>query len=338
MHGHQEPAQLSERVPHGAVEAGVVGDLDLRIGAEFGEIVRIGEPVDRPGVVGFEHRMGETLEGCSAKVVFLVQDEFEIPGQRGLDRGAAEFAVALRRMGIADREVRAGHGDWIIHPRALAHPPVVDIAAGITRRDRRQPHGAEMQPRRHPDAGQDVFPLADGGVVDPHAGIVDGGMNDAVRIGLRRPDVVVDGFRIRLARSVEFENGDDLARLRLLDQVVIVKTPIRRGVGTETAAGVAGVAARPRPHVEDAHFQDIAGLGVFDCDRSGQQMNADPLTRSANERAFGRAGATAGHRLVFAGPVKHAFRAGIISDHALVIIIGVVGQRFDRRAVPRAKR
>ena len=98
----------------------------------------------------------------------LVQDEFEVAGQRGLDRGAAEFAVALRRMGIAHREERAGHRDRIIHPRALADPPVVDVAAGVARRDRadeiglrrRQSHGAEMQPRRHLHIGQDVLALA----------------------------------------------------------------------------------------------------------------------------------------------------------------------------------
>ena len=71
--------------------------------------------------------------------------------------------------GIADREKRAGDRDRIVHPRALADAPVVDIAAGVARRDRadeigfrrREPHGAEMQPRRHLHVGQDVFALAD---------------------------------------------------------------------------------------------------------------------------------------------------------------------------------
>ena len=107
-------------------------------------------------------------------------------------------------------------------------------------------------------------------MIDPHAGIVDGRVYDSVRIGLGGPDVIVDGLRERLARGIEFEDRDDFARLRLLDQVVIVKAPVRRGVGAEATAGVAGVAARPRPHVENADFQDIARLRIFDRHRPRQ--------------------------------------------------------------------
>src|SRR5438552_16758002 len=120
-------------------------------------------------------------------------------------------------------------------------------------------------------------------------------MNDAVRIVLRRPDIIVDGLGERLARGVELEYGDDLARLRLLDQVVVMEAPVRGDVGAEAFAGVAGAAARPRPDVEDAHFKDIAGLRVFDRDRPSQQMHAEAFARSANERAFGGAGAAARH-------------------------------------------
>ena len=185
--------------------------------------------------------------------------------------------------------------------------------------------------------GQNVLALADGGVIDAHAGIIDGRMDDAVGIGLRRPDVIVDRLGERLARGVEFEDGDDLARLRLLDQVVIVKAPIRRDVGAEAAAGMAGAAARPRPDVEDAHFQDVAGLGVFDRDRAGEEMHADAFAGAADERAFGRARAAARHRLVLPRPVKHALGAGIIGDHPLVIVIGVMGQRLDGGAVAGAQ-
>ena len=177
-----------------------------------------------------------------------------------------------------------------------------------------------------------------GGVIDAHAGIIDGRMHDAVRIGLRRPDVVVDRLGERLARGVELEDRDDLARLRLLDQIVIVKAPIRRDVGAETAAGMTGAAARPRPHVENAHLQHVAGLGVLDRDRAGQQMHADAFAGAADERPFGRAGAAARDRLVLARPVEHALRAGIACDHPLVIVVGVVGQRFDGGAVARAQR
>ncbi len=188
------------------------------------------------------------------------------------------------------------------------------------------------------DAGEDVLALPDGGVIDAHAGIVDGRMHDAVGVGLRRPDVVVDRLRIRLARGVELEDGDDLARLRLLDQIVIVKAPVRGDVGAEAAAGVAGAAARPRPDVEDAHFQDVAGLGAFDRDRTGEEMHADPLACAADERAFDRAGAAARHRLVLARPLEHALGAGIALDHALVIVVGMMGQRLDGGAVAGAQR
>jgi len=99
-----------------------------------------------------------------------------------------------------------------------------------------------------------------------------------------------------------------------------------------------GVTARPRPDVEDAHFQDIAWLRILDRDRPGQKMNAEALARSPDERALGRTGAAARHRLVLARPLEHALRAGIALDHALVIVIGVMGERFDGSAISRTQR
>src|SRR5258708_39779797 len=101
--------------------------------------------------------MGKASQRRAAESAVLVQDELEIAAQRSLDGGAAKFAVALGGMRVSDREKRAGHRNRIIHPRALADPPVIDVAAGIARRDRRdeillrwrKPHGAEMKPCRH---------------------------------------------------------------------------------------------------------------------------------------------------------------------------------------------
>src|ERR1700730_8704525 len=101
---------------------------------------------------------------------------------------------------------------------------------------------------------------------------------------------------------------------------------------------MAGVAARPRPDVEDAHLQDIAGLGILDRDRPGQQVHAKTLAPAAEERTFGLAGAATRHRLVFARPVKHALRARIIGDHTLIVVVGMMGQRFDGRTISRTKR
>ena len=175
-------------------------------------------------------------------------------------------------------------------------------------------------------------------MIDPHAGIIDRRVYDAIRIGLRGPDVVVDRLGKRLAGGVELEDRDDLARLRLLDQIVVVKAPIRRGIGAETAAGMTGVAARPRPHVENAHLQHVARLRILDRDRAGQQMDADAFAGAADERPLGRAGAAARDRLVLARPVEHALRAGIACDHSLIIVVGVVRQRLDGGAVARAQR
>ncbi|MGY3359004.1 hypothetical protein ACVWZK_005667 [Bradyrhizobium sp. GM0.4] len=98
-----------------------------------------------------------------------------------------------------------------------------------------------------------------------------------------------------------------------------------------------GAAARPRPDIEDAHFEDVAGFGAFDRDRTGEEMHADPLACSADERAFGRARTAPPDGLVLARPLEHALGAGITLDHALVVIIGVMGQRLDGGAIPRAQ-
>ena len=66
-----------------------------------------------------------------------------------------------------------------------------------------------------------------------------------------------------------------------------MKTPIGRGIGPKTAAGMTGMAARPRPDVKDAHFQDIASFRIFDRDRPGQEMNAETLARALDEWTFG---------------------------------------------------
>ena len=114
--------------------------------------------------------MGQAFEDRAAEVPLLVEDEFEIAGQRRLDRGPAEFAVALRGVRIADREVGAGDRHGVIHASPLADPPIVDVAPGVTRRDRadeiglggREPHRAEMQAGRNLDVPQDSVALPHG--------------------------------------------------------------------------------------------------------------------------------------------------------------------------------
>src|ERR1700733_11803762 len=121
-------------------------------------------------------------------------------------------------------------------------------------------------------------------------------MNHAVRVGLRSPNVVVDCLRVRLARCIELEDRDDFARPRLLDQVVILETPRCGCVRAETTPGVAGAAARSRTRIENPNLQNVAGLGPLDRHRTGEEMNAEALSRSEFEFAFSRSRAAASDR------------------------------------------
>ena len=154
-------------------------------------------------------------------------------------------------------------------------------------------------------------------------------MHDAVGIGLRRPDIVIDRAREGFARGVELEDGDDFTRLRLFDQVVILESPVGGGVGAEASADMGVMTARARAHVEDAHLEDVARLGVFDRNWPGHEMHAQAFAGAADEGAFGRAGAAPRHRLLLARPQEYAFGARIVGDHALVVVVRVMGQRLD---------
>ncbi len=179
--------------------------------------------------------------------------------------------------------------------------------------------------------------MLDPRVVHAHARIVDHRMHDAVRIGLRRPDIVVDGLGEGLAGCVQFEDRHHFARLRLLDQVVILKSPGRGDVRAEAAPGVAGVASRAGAHIQDSHFQHVAGFGTLDGDGAGQQMDAQPFTGAAHEGSLRRTRAAAGDRFVLARPVVDAFGPRVVRDHAVVVVGRVVSQGFDRGAVAGAQ-
>ena len=94
------------------------------------------------------------------------------------------------------------------------------------------------------------------------------------------------------------------------------------------------IGAGPRRDVEDAHFEHVAGLGAAHEDRAGADMHAEPLAGAApEERRIHRPGAAPVDVLLVLGPVEHALGAGIALDHALGIVIGVMGQRLDRDEV-----
>ena len=69
-------------------------------------------------------------------------------------------------------------------------------------------------------------------------------------------------------------------------------------------------------------------------DRPGADMYAKAFAgAAAEELAVDRPGAAAIDAFLLLGPQKHAFGARIALDHALGVVIGVVGQRFDRHIV-----
>jgi hypothetical protein len=195
-----------------------------------------------------------------------------------------------------------------------------------------------VQPGRHAHIAQDVFALAHQGVVDLHARVVDHRMHHAIGIGLRRPHVVVDRLRIGLAGGVELEDGDHLARLGLFDQVAVMEAPVRCRVRAEAATGKAMVAARARLHIEDAHLQHIARLGAFHHHRPGQQVHAHALAFALLEGPRDRPCAAPRNGLVFARPGEDRLGPRVALHHALMVVVGVVGERLDGGAVARLHR
>ena len=232
------------------------------------EIVGIAEAVHDPLALGLEQREIQGLDRRAGQAVGLVQGDLEEAGERGLDGGAGKLGIALRGMRIAGAEQGALDRDRVVHRAAPADPPVVDVAAEVAGRDRiddvrlgrRHPHGAQMRPDRHAHALQHRHVLGDRAVVDRHARIVDDVVHHAERIGLRHPAVVVDRARpVPIAGGIDLVDGDHLAGLRLLDHVVVVEAPPRRGIAAEGLAGIGGVAARARRDVEDLDLEHVAG-------------------------------------------------------------------------------
>ena len=168
-----------------------------------------------------------------------------------------------------------------------------------------------------------------------NAGIIVGGVNHAERIGLRLPSIGIK--RPRLGHLVVIENLEDrhhLARFCSCEEFVVVIPPPRRDAGAEHPSLILRIAAWPRHDVEDANLEHIAGLRIIHRDRTGADMHAEPLARTAAEhRSVHRAGAAAIHVLAILGPGEHAFCPRIAGDHPLRIVGGMLRQGFDRDGV-----
>ena len=91
-----------------------------------------------------------------------------------------------------------------------------------------------MRPNRDANVLQDAVVLLHDRVVDRHARVVDDFVDDAVRIGLRHPAEVVDRLRpVALPTGIDFVDRANLARFRIGDQLLVVKTPPGRRVAAE---------------------------------------------------------------------------------------------------------
>src|SRR6185503_2326178 len=107
------------------------------------------------------------------------------------------------------------------------------------------------------------------------------------------PPEAVDRLRpAALAGGVDLVDRDDLAGPGLGQQILVVEAPPRGGVAAEALARE--LPARPRPHVDDADLEDIAGHRPFHRHRPRADVHAEALARPApEERGLHRPGAPA---------------------------------------------
>src|SRR5947208_1629075 len=100
-----------------------------------------------------------------------------------------------------------------------------------------------MRTYRNPHILQDAVVLLDRGVIDWNARIVDDFVHYAGRVGLRSPSEIIHGFRpVAFAGGVDLVDRDHFARVRLGEQVLIVKAPPCGRVAAESLSGIFGLA------------------------------------------------------------------------------------------------
>src|SRR5262249_9316253 len=133
-----------------------------------------------------------------------------------------------------------------------------------------------MRPDRDPDIFEDVVVLLHDRMVHWHAGIIDGLVDDAKRIGLRHPTEIVYSVRpVLLSAAVNFIDRAHLARFRLSKQIIVVKAPPSRRVAAERLARIRRISAGPRLYIHDTDFDDVTRLGAANKDWTGQDMHAE---------------------------------------------------------------
>src|SRR6516165_5819113 len=174
-------------------------------------------------------------------------------------------------------------------------------------------------------------------MIDRNTRIVDGLVDDAEWISLWRPAVVVDRLcPVALPAGIDLIDRTDFSRFRFRQQLLVVEAPPRRRIAAERLAGVRGIGTGTRFHIDDADLKNVTWLGPADIHWSRADVHTKTFARAAAEQfAIYWPCAPAVDAFLFFGPSENAFRARIAFDHALGVVIRVVGQRLDGDVVAR---
>src|SRR5215470_4085754 len=113
-----------------------------------------------------------------------------------------------------------------------------------------------------------------------------------------------------------------------------MEAPPSGSIAAECLAGIGRIGAGPRLHVYNADFQNVAWFGAADVDRASADVHAEALAGSTSQKlSVHRSGAATVDALLFLGPQEHAFRARIALDHALGVVVRMMGKGLDRDIV-----
>ena len=198
----------------------------------------------------------------------LVQVELKGRLRPHLDCGATRLAVTLREMHIAHTEETTGGRDRDIDRGAGVQLLDVDVARDLTRWDRAQGVSGDERITRHcPNRiGWHREPAAchQGGLAlgNPFAQCTTRGQTDHPRmreVGNAHSRQVT-GFG---------EPVSDRPSHQMRIREVIGKEPEPRNLH--------GVAKRRRNDIDDAHFKEVALLGIVDCNRTRERMHRSEI-------------------------------------------------------------
>ena len=171
-------------------------------------------------------------------------------------------------------------------------------------------------------------------VVDNEARIVINLVDNSIGIDERHPPVVIDWARpVSIGGRVQFIDCDDLARLRVLDKVMVLITPPSSDVGAESLSLVLRVCTRAGVHIENADFQDISRFCPVD--QNGPRQDVDASTATSPIWRIHRPGPTPVYLLLILGPVVDALGTGIPLDHPVIVVRSLMGQALHSDVVSR---